>query len=372
MRGFMCKKKETVSSITPLANFDEMDNDEDIDEDEFDVQSKTPPKRPASASYSSQGFTSKLQSKKPKTKWPMDFYFTPDPEIEVENRKRGKQPKVDENTPYKKDLKERLIKLLRGGSTMPEYLSMLSMLDSFERMLEAIGQYGPGLTPPSYYQVCVPLLKKRGSMFVESVDASGYSTTGDKMYKLLDNFVEQIGEANVVQVVTDSAATNVMAGNNELPYVSYYSLVLFLTLLLILIVLVLTCDREVVNGKKTTFCLVLLDSMRYPLLGFNVRRHFQVAAFEEDMGKGDKEAWSKSKWGKEVDGKKVAEIMLSPLFWNNVLLALRFTCPLVKVLRLVYDEEKPAMGYIYEAMDRAIETIINTFGEDEDKHNSVS
>ena len=34
------------------------------------------------------------------------------------------------------------------------------------------------------------------------------------MFELLDNFVDQIGEANVVQVVTDSASANVMAGKN--------------------------------------------------------------------------------------------------------------------------------------------------------------
>ena len=50
-------------------------------------------------------------------------------------------------------------------------------------------------------------------MFIESIDASGYSKDGEKMYKLLDDFVERIGEKNVVQVVTDSATANVLAGN---------------------------------------------------------------------------------------------------------------------------------------------------------------
>ena len=34
------------------------------------------------------------------------------------------------------------------------------------------------------------------------------------MFELLDSFVERIGEANVVQVVTDSASANVMACKN--------------------------------------------------------------------------------------------------------------------------------------------------------------
>ena len=53
----------------------------------------------------------------------------------------------------------------------------------------------------------------KGSMFIESIDASGYSKDGEKMYKLLDEFVERIGEKNVVRVVTNSVAANVLAGN---------------------------------------------------------------------------------------------------------------------------------------------------------------
>ncbi|XP_016903105.2 uncharacterized protein LOC107992036 [Cucumis melo] len=52
----------------------------------------------------------------------------------------------------------------------------------------------------------------KGTMFIESIDASSYVKDGKKMFELLDNFVERIGEANVVQVVTDSASANVMAG----------------------------------------------------------------------------------------------------------------------------------------------------------------
>ena len=37
--------------------------------------------------------------------------------------------------------------------------------------------------------------------------------------------------------------------------------------------------------------------------------------------------------------------------------------PLVKVLRLVDGDAKPAMGYIYEAMDRAKEQIQKNFND---------
>lgn len=52
------------------------------------------------------------------------------------------------------------------------------------------------------------------TMHVKSVDASTYSKMGDKLYGLLDKFVEKIDEKNTVQVVTDSVAANVLAGKN--------------------------------------------------------------------------------------------------------------------------------------------------------------
>ena len=41
-------------------------------------------------------------------------------------------------------------------------------------------------------------------MFIESINASSYVKDERKMFGLLDNFIDRIEEANVVQVVTDS------------------------------------------------------------------------------------------------------------------------------------------------------------------------
>ena len=45
--------------------------------------------------------------------------------------------------------------------------------------------------------------------------------------------------------------------------------------------------------------------------------------------------------------------------------------PLVRVLWLVDGEKKPAMGYIYEAMDKAKEAIMKSFKNDESKYKDV-
>lgn len=63
-------------------------------------------------------------------------------------------------------------------------------------------------------------------MFIESVDASSYSHTGDNLFKLFDQFIQKFGSDDVVQIVTDSASNNVLAGkfinNNKLLVIVYY------------------------------------------------------------------------------------------------------------------------------------------------------
>ena len=83
------------------------------------------------------------------------------------------------------------------------------------------------------------------------------------------------------------------------------------------------------------------------------------------------EKWVTSKWAKETKGKRAADIILMSSFWNHVVYILKVMGPLVRVLRLVDNENKPAMGYIYEAMDRAKETIKRSFNENEEKYEKI-
>ena len=54
-------------------------------------------------------------------------------------------------------------------------------------------------------------------MFMESNNASSMIKMGEKMFELLDKWVDQVGKENVVQVITDSHSSYKMAGNK------YYS-----------------------------------------------------------------------------------------------------------------------------------------------------
>ena len=63
--------------------------------------------------------------------------------------------------------------------------------------------------------------------------------------------------------------------------------------------------------------------------------------------------------------------MTRSCFWNTIVYTLKVIGPLVRVLRLVDNERKPAMGYIYEAMDRAKEAIIKSFNENEERYSNI-
>ncbi|KAL0405582.1 UNVERIFIED_CONTAM: hypothetical protein Slati_3872100 [Sesamum latifolium] len=112
--------------------------------------------------------------------------------------------------------------------------------ESLGPTIEAIGQYGPGMKPPFYYEVRVKYLKKElehtnnilkaweddQAKYGCSLMADGWTDRKHrslinflvkspkvKVYRLLDKFVQQIGEKNVVQIITESASANVLIGS---------------------------------------------------------------------------------------------------------------------------------------------------------------
>ncbi|XP_057967191.1 uncharacterized protein LOC131157223 [Malania oleifera] len=116
-----------------------------------------------------------------------------------------------------------------------------------------------------------------------------------------------------------------------------------------------TGGKELLRPTVTRFATAFITLRLIYLQKNNLRKMFTS------------EDWNTTKWAKEAVGKRAATIVLMPTFWSTIVYALKLTGPLVCVLRLVDGEKKLAMGYIYEAMDRAKEAIAKAFGEREDK-----
>eukprot|EP00253_Pinus_taeda_P004109 PITA_04109 len=77
--------------------------------------------------------------------------------------------------------------------------------------------------------------------------------------------------------------------------------------------------------------------------------------------------WMASKHSKTPEGIEIAALVFNDGFWKDAEEIIAVTESLVRVLRMV-DGDKPAMGYIYEAMDLAKEAIKRRYGDDETKY----
>nr|GEV11040.1 hypothetical protein [Tanacetum cinerariifolium] len=94
--------------------------------------------------------------------------------------------------------------------------------DGFKKFVEAVGQYGRGYHPPSQYQLkelllkeeverTKGLLKKQEEEWAQNVECSKESHTGQFIFDYVDKGIEDVGPQNVIQVVTDNAANNMVA-----------------------------------------------------------------------------------------------------------------------------------------------------------------
>ncbi|XP_052178007.1 uncharacterized protein LOC127791885 isoform X2 [Diospyros lotus] len=423
IREYMSKKLEEKNNSDVIPDFDDIDTLGDDDDDEVVFERGV--KRPMSSS-SSQGLT--MQQKKQRMKGPLDLLLPP--KLKVSTRKQTTM-----ETHVNKELRENACVWFSRWMYEAGLSFNAVKYPSFKPMIEAIGRAGPSMKPPSYHEVRVPYLKKelvrtneimkshkedwpkygcslmcdgwkdkrersllnflvncpKGSMFIRSIDTSSYAKDAIKIFKLLDQFVEEVGEANVVQVVTNNVSANVLAGEFLMAKRKqlYWTLCaahcldlmledifklpilkktfqkacavngfLYSSTQVLNMMRIFTKKREMLRLGKTRFATAFLTLSRLHKQKANLRKMFTS------------EEWTNSKFAREARGKLASQTVLQDSFWKNVLYALKVSGPLVKVLRVVDNEDKPAMPYIYEAMDRAKEAIAKSF-DDERKYKQI-
>ncbi|KAI0502470.1 hypothetical protein KFK09_017423 [Dendrobium nobile] len=81
--------------------------------------------------------------------------------------------------------------------------------------------------------------------------------------------------------------------------------------------------------------------------------------------------WLNFSWRKIPEGKEIRRLILNDKFWASVTYAILSTRPLVQVLRLMDAEKKPAMSFIYNAMDEAKELIAHNLGGEEASYKEI-
>jgi hypothetical protein len=224
----------------------------------------------------------------------------------------------------------------------------------------------------------------KGTVFLSSVDTSNMSKTADKVFEMLDAIVERIGEENVVQVVTDNAANYKAAG--QLLMEKRKSL--FWTPCAAHCIDLILEDFEkklevhqvtIAKGRRITSYIysrtILISMLRHFTKGRDLIRpaatRFATAYLTlgclndhkiQLMTMFTSNQWNSCRFARIEEGKRIQNCVLDSRFWYDVTICIKAAFPLIKVLRLVDSDEKPAMGFIYKAMDEAKEKIQVNFG----------
>ncbi|XP_031374095.1 uncharacterized protein LOC116188755 [Punica granatum] len=163
--------------------------------------------------------------------------------------------------------------------------------------------------------------KGKGTVFLKFVDTSDASKTGDMLYKLFREVVLFVGQENVVHFVTDNAANYVAAGRlleQEFRTIFWSP-----------------CAAHCINlilsdiGKLDESILTQQNALRA-----------MVTSSE----------WTSSSTAKESKAKEFVKLLFVDSFWSECAAIVQISEPLIRVLRIVDSDERPAMGFLLEAM----------------------
>ncbi|XP_075112867.1 uncharacterized protein LOC107826286 isoform X1 [Nicotiana tabacum] len=191
----------------------------------------------------------------------------------------------------------------------------------------------------------------------------------------LNKIIDEVGEENVVQIVTDNGFNFINAGKRIMktrPHIYWTPCAAHWIDLLGKLKMhqdTLTKAKEVVRfiyGHTWVLDLMRSFTNNHELLRPAVTCFATTYLTLQSIQKQKQalrsifssEAWNKSAWAKKHEGVKARAIVLfDQKFWPYIAYCVKSVAHLVSVLREVDSEEKPCMGYLYDLIHRDKEKI---------------
>ncbi|CAN0906390.1 hypothetical protein LINGRAHAP2_LOCUS24214 [Linum grandiflorum] len=239
-------------------------------------------------------------------------------------------------------------------------------------MFELAARHGPGCsimsdgwTDRKRRSICNFLVNSpKGSVFIESLDTSSFSKNTQKVFEMLDDAVEKVGEENVLQIITDNASAYKAAGTKLMEKRKHFHKTtinkgrkitnfIYGRSMLISIMKEFTKDQDLIRPAVTRFATAYLT------LGCLSKHKGDL------MSMFSSEKWKKSAFSSSREGKRIQGIVMDGRFWTNVHTCLCAAMPLVKVLRLVDGDDQPTMPFLYLELNQAREKIKSNFVNNE-------
>jgi hypothetical protein len=298
----------------------------------------------------------------------------------------------------------------------------------FQEMADAIAAVGPGYKMPSYHSLRGKLLNRsvhdvreyveelrkswdvtgcsvmvdrwmdrtgrtvinffvycpKGTMFLKSVDASEI-TSPEALLNLFDGVVQEVGQKNIVNFLTDTSPSYKAAG--KLLMEKYKTL--FCTACGVHCIDLMLEDIGKMDGLKEVLAkakqvtqfiynndwvlilmrkktggrdIIQLATTRFASIFLTLQNMLSLKGNLHQMFTGG--AWMHSTFSKQRAGLEVAEVIVDPFFWSMCDQTLKVTKPLLSVLQLMECGEKPSVGYIYDAMEKAKKSIIDALNKE--------
>lgn len=342
------------------------------------------------------------------------------------------QPLVDDSQKQKQDDADKKLAIFFFHNAIP-FNAAKSVY--YQEMLDAVARCGVGYKAPSYEKLRSNLLEKvktdihidykkyrdvwketgctvlcdtwsdgrtrslvvfsvacpKGTLFLKSVDVSGHEDDANYLFELLESVVLEVGAENVVQVITDTNASHVYAG--QLLMARYNSLFWspcaaycigkmledigrqdwVITVLeeakiimqyiyshawILNIMRKFTGGKELIRPKITRFVTNFLSLRSLVIQEDNLKHMFSHSD------------WLSSICSRRPDAQAVKSLLYSDRFWKYAHEVVSVSEPLVKFLRMV-DGDMPAMGYIYEGIERTKVVIKAYYKDIEEKYKPI-
>ncbi|KAL4374287.1 hypothetical protein AHAS_Ahas05G0166700 [Arachis hypogaea] len=263
----------------------------------------------------------------------------------------------------------------------------------YQPMIDAIASMGAGYKRPSYPRVRGYLLSKLvedvrkmidgyRTIFLKSVDASNISKTAENLFKLFRDVVLFVGPENVVHIVTDNAANYVAAGRlleAEFPKLywspcaAHYVNLMFQDIGKLQEVSQTVSQASLITKYIYNHCYPLFLMRKFTggreiLRPAPTRFATNFIALQSILAQKDplramvtSKEFTSSAYSKEAKAKKFVDQVLDSKFWSQCTDIVKLTSPLIHVLRIVDSEDRPAMGYLYQAIYKAREEMVRRF-----------
>ena len=225
-----------------------------------------------------------------------------------------------------------------------------------------------GWTGPTKLNIINFMVYSKGStIFLKSVDASDKIKDNKYIYGLLKDVIKEVGETNVVQIVTDNGSAFVKAGKLLMKKYNLYwtpCAAHCIDLMFEDIAKRATVSELITNARKITNFIYnhgwLLAKVRKVCGGDIVRpgaTRFATnyIALESLLKKRDdlkkifiSDEWASHKLSRSTIGHDVEVLMFDHTYWEKVSKLVSIYEPLYTVLRIVDSEVVPTLPFVYE------------------------